>query len=48
MTGPDSVWYGVGFGASAMNNTYAIIVDGNGNVNEQKLGNHNPGVALSS
>ena len=47
LTGPDGVYFAVGFGQSAMKNTYVIIVDGDGNVNEQKLGDHDPGNALS-
>lgn len=38
MTGPSSVWYGVGFGAQAMKDApWAIIADGSGKVEEYKL-----------
>eukprot|EP00501_MAST-03F_sp_TOSAG23-6_P002650 GSMAST32.ASY1.ANO1.2794.1 assembled CDS len=41
MTGPDKVWFGVGFGATAMKDLpYSIIIDGIGNITERKLGNH--------
>ena len=40
LEGPDGVWYGVGFGQSIMKNTYAIVVDGAGNVEERLLGDH--------
>ena len=46
LRGPDSVWYGVGFGAQSMANTYTIVVDGNGAVTEHKLGDHLAGAAL--
>ena len=49
MTGPDGVWYGVGFDAQAMENLpYAIIIDGTGAVMERKLGNHDPGQQLKT
>lgn len=48
MTGPDGVWFGVGFGATQMSDLpYAIIVDGRGNVTERKMGNHAPGDELT-
>ena len=49
ITGPSDVWFGVGFGASAMSGLpYAIIVDGEtGSVSERKLANHGPGRILS-
>jgi hypothetical protein len=38
LTGPDSVWFGVGFGAQAMKDApWAVIVDGTGKVTERKL-----------
>jgi len=47
MTGPDGVWYGVGFNAQAMKDApYAIIVDGSGSVSERKLAEHSPGALL--
>jgi len=47
MSGPDGVWYGVGFAAKSMADLpYAIIVDGSGSVSERKLANHGPGTLL--
>jgi len=47
LTGPSTVWFGVGFDATAMGDLpYAIIVDGKGNVTERKLGDHDPGTLL--
>eukprot|EP00462_Mataza_sp_D1_P020249 CAMPEP_0175139606 /NCGR_PEP_ID=MMETSP0087-20121206/11003_1 /TAXON_ID=136419 /ORGANISM="Unknown Unknown, Strain D1" /LENGTH=748 /DNA_ID=CAMNT_0016422649 /DNA_START=31 /DNA_END=2277 /DNA_ORIENTATION=- len=47
LTGPSDVWYGVGFGASAMADTpWTIVVDGTGTVSERKLANHDAGTAL--
>jgi len=47
LTGPATVWYGVGFGAQQMSDKpWAIIVDGFGNVTERKLGYHNRGEQL--
>jgi len=48
LTGPSDVWFGVGFGASDMQGTYAMIVDGTGAVTEQKLGNHLAGTQLKA
>lgn len=48
ITGPSTVWHAVGFGGSSMNGTYCIVVDGQGNVTERKLGNHNGGSQLTS
>jgi len=49
ISGPSQFWFGVGFDASAMaDQPYAIIVDGNGMVQERKLANHDPGTALES
>jgi len=49
LTGPDGVWFGVGFNASSMADApYTIIVDGHGTVTERKLGNHAPGTQLGS
>jgi hypothetical protein len=48
MTGPDGVWFGVGWNADAMGERpYVIIVDGQGAVTERKLGDHDPGIQLS-
>lgn len=47
LTGPDGVWFGVGFNARSMGNApWTVIVDGAGMVTERKLGNHNPGALL--
>ena len=49
VSGPASVWFGIGFGATSMKDEpYAIIIDGNGEVTERKLDNHGPGNALSN
>jgi len=47
MQGPSSDWFGVGFGATSMGNTYAIINEGNDDVTERKLGDHNSGSSLT-
>ncbi|ETO03259.1 hypothetical protein RFI_34151 [Reticulomyxa filosa] len=39
-------WYGIGFGNNIMNGTYAIVIDGYGNVTERQLSNHNEGELL--
>eukprot|EP00949_MAST-11_sp_MAST-11-sp1_P001864 g1864.t1 len=47
ISGPAGVWFGVGFDAATMaDQPYAIIVDGDGNVTERKLGDHSPGSLL--
>ena len=47
LTGPSTVWYGVGWGAAAMKDLpYAIIVDGAGRVTERRLADHGPGTQL--
>lgn len=49
ISGPDGVWFGVGFDAGSMADLpYALIVDGQGNVQENKLAEHNPGTLLKS
>ena len=49
MRGPSNLWYGVAFNAHVMADLpYAIIVNGTGDVFEDKLGNHDPGVVLPS
>ena len=41
LSGPSDVWFGVGFNASTMGDLpYAVIVDGQGNVQERKMGDH--------
>ena len=48
MTGPSSVWFAVAFNAQGMKDLpYAIIADGNGKVQEQKLALHDAGQTLS-
>ena len=50
LTGPSQSWFGVGFNAPSFlmaDQPYTIVVDGNGNVEERKLGNHAPGNVLS-
>jgi len=49
MSGPDGVWFGVGFKAETMADLpYAIIVDGHGAATERKLANHGPGDLLKA
>jgi hypothetical protein len=49
ISGPSQYWFGVGFNATAMQNLpYAIIVDGNGGVQERKLADHDPGKAIQT
>ena len=48
MTGKPKFWFGVGFGNTVMNGTYAVIVDGEGVITERVLGNHEPGQLLSN
>ena len=49
ITGPYNVWYGVAFNAKSMGDLpYAIIVDGNGNIQEYKLANHAAGTKLKN
>jgi hypothetical protein len=53
LSGPDGVWFGVGFGAQAMaDQPWTIIVDGAGAVTERKIGapspaSHVPGTLLN-
>jgi hypothetical protein len=47
LSGPATVWFGVGFGAKAMPDfPWAIVVDGSGGVSERKLGDHAAGTLL--
>ena len=49
LSGPNGVWYGVGINAGNFlmsDKPYTIVVDGNGNVSELKVGNHAPGNIL--
>ena len=47
LTGPDGVWFGVGFNAKVMADApWTVIVDGAGGVTERKLGGHVPGALL--
>ena len=58
LTGPSDVWFGAGFmdalpvytpgtgGGSAMDNTWAVVVLGDGSVQERKLGHHAAGEEL--
>ena len=45
VSGPADVWFGIGFGATAMKDQpYAVIVGGgDGAVTERKLADHGPG-----
>ena len=43
------MWFGVGFDATVMSDLpYAIIVDGNGNVTERRLGDHDSGRQIAT
>mmetsp|Transcript_2949 Transcript_2949/g.6209 ORF Transcript_2949/g.6209 Transcript_2949/m.6209 type:complete len:755 (+) Transcript_2949:19-2283(+) len=47
LSGPSSVWFAVGFNAHEMGDApWTVVVDGNGNVTERKLADHNPGTLL--
>ena len=47
LSGPENVWFGIGFDAQNMGNLpYTIVVDGTGEVTERKLGNHEAGTLL--
>lgn len=47
LTGPDGVWFGVGFNARSMGDApWTVVVDGAGEVTEWKLGNHFAGTQL--
>ena len=48
LTGPDNMWFSVGFDSTVDANTYAIVVEGGGVVQERKLGDHNAGTRLTS
>jgi hypothetical protein len=47
-SGPSSGYYAVGFGGTGMTNTYTVLVNSNGTVQERKLGNHQGGNVLSA
>ena len=47
-SGPSSGYYAVGFGGTGMTNTYTVVVNSNGTVQESKLGNHQGGNVLSA
>merc|ERR1712180_157878 len=51
LTGPSTKWYGWAFGTpnyAMSDKPYTIVVDGKGNVEERKLGDHDPGTVLTS
>ena len=49
IAGPSNVWFGVGFGASAMaDEPWSVVVDGEGTVTERKLANHAAGTLLDT
>lgn len=51
LTGPSDKWYGWSFGSDnyAMSDKpWTLVVDGKGNVEERKIGNHDPGNVLPS
>jgi hypothetical protein len=45
--GPQSLWFGLGYGAQTMSGTYATIFDSTG-IMERQLGNHVQGTLLSA
>ena len=47
-SGPSSGYYAVGFGGTGMTNTYTVVVNSNGTVQERKLGNHQGGNVLTA
>ena len=47
ITGPDSKWFGVGFGNNIMINTYSIVItESDFNVNERILGDEERGIQI--
>jgi len=49
ISGPSDKWYAVGIGAKTFemqDEPYTIVIDGNGNPTERKLGDHSPGNLL--
>lgn len=46
LTGPASVWFGVGFNSSMKSKPWTIIVDGAGKVTERQLADQSPGKEL--
>lgn len=49
LSGPDGVWFGVGFNATVMANApWTIVVDGTGKVTEHKLQDQSPGKVLAT
>ena len=47
-SGPSSGYYAVGFGGTGMTNTYTVVVNSNGSVQERKLGSYQGGNVLSA
>eukprot|EP01084_Bolivina_argentea_P298740 514856_1 len=45
-SGPSTVWYGIGFNNTVMSYTYAIVIDGYGNIQERYLGMNSAGMLL--
>jgi len=51
LTGPSQDWFAIALGSphfTMADQPYTIVVDGKGNVEERKLGNHSPGTLLAS
>ena len=46
LIGPADKWFAIGIGNSTMSNTYAFIVDENGNLYERRLGDNNSGINM--
>merc|ERR1712012_870445 len=51
MSGPSNAWFSVAFGSpnfAMADRPWTLVVDGKGNIEERKLGDHDPGQVLSS
>jgi len=51
MSGPSDVWFSVAFGSpnfAMADKPWTLVVDGKGNIEERKLGDHDPGTLLAS
>jgi len=51
ISGPSNAWFSVAFGSpnfAMADKPWTLVVDGKGNVDERKLGDHDPGTVLAS
>merc|ERR1712012_633752 len=51
MSGPSNAWFSVAFGSpnfAMADRPWTLVVDGKGNIEERKLGDHDPGTLLAS